>query len=63
MISIANNLNKERAVLNRPFFGPFECLSHLKHVVSLNTEARNSITPFVKLSVHGRTGNRSAHTV
>lgn len=53
MIPIADELNEERTMLNRPVLGPLECLSDLKHIVSLNSEAGDNITTCVELSVHG----------
>jgi len=52
MISIANDFDEKRAMFNRPMLGPFECLSHLIHIVALNTEAWDHIASFIKVCVH-----------
>lgn len=52
VITIANQLNKERPMLNRVVFSPFEGLSNFKNIVAFNTKAWDNITSFIKLSVH-----------
>ena len=53
VISVADELDEERAVLDGPVLGPLESLSNFKHVVSLNSEAGDDITTCVELCVHG----------
>lgn len=63
VISVADELNEERTILNGPVLGPFECLSDFKHVVSLNSEAWDDITTCIELRVHGGSLDGGSHTV
>ena len=54
MISVAQYLDKERAMFNRPVLGPFESLSHFIDIVSLESDSRNSISSGIEVRIHGR---------
>lgn len=63
MIPVTDELNEERTVFNRPVLSPLECLSHLKHIVALDSEAGDDIATCVELSVHGGSLDGSTHAI
>lgn len=63
MITVGDQFDEERTMLNRPSLGPLESLSHLKDIVSINPESRDGISTGVEQGIHGRTFNGGTHTV
>ena len=63
VVSVAQNFHKKRTIINRPVFSPLENLSHLKHIVALESDSWNNITSFIELGVHWWSWHWCAHAI